>query len=79
MSAIAGDLSPASNLSGWRTPLIIACGCAIALLESLLALVNSEVRARSRSEPLRELPNWSASAAVQKSASFVPRLRHADF
>jgi MFS family permease len=33
MSAAAGDLGPASSLSGWRTPLvIIACGCAIALL-----------------------------------------------
>jgi MFS family permease len=33
MSVIAGGLRPASSLSGWRTPLvIIACGCAIALL-----------------------------------------------
>src|SRR5690242_8117637 len=33
MSATAGDLRPASSLSGWRTPLvIIVCGCAIALL-----------------------------------------------
>src|SRR5690242_15773589 len=33
MSSTAGDLRPASSLSGWRTPLvIIVCGCAIALL-----------------------------------------------
>src|ERR1700761_6142809 len=33
MSAAAGDLRPASSLSGWRTPLvIIICGCAIGLL-----------------------------------------------
>jgi MFS family permease len=33
MSIAAGDLRPSSSLSGWRTPLvIIACGCAIALL-----------------------------------------------
>jgi len=33
MSVTAGELGPASSLSGWRTPLvIIACGCAIALL-----------------------------------------------
>jgi MFS family permease len=33
MSATAGDLRPASSLSGWRTPLmIILCGCAIGLL-----------------------------------------------
>src|ERR1700755_736908 len=33
MSATAGDLRPASSVAGWRTPLvIIACGCAIALL-----------------------------------------------
>ena len=33
MSTTAGELRPASNLSSWRTPLIIiACGCAIGLL-----------------------------------------------
>ena len=33
MSVTAGDLRPASSVSGWRTPLvIIVCGCAIALL-----------------------------------------------
>ena len=33
MPATAGDLRPASSLTGWRTPLvIIACGCAIGLL-----------------------------------------------
>src|SRR5690349_14751978 len=33
MSTTAGDLRPASTLTGWRTPLvIIVCGCAIALL-----------------------------------------------
>jgi MFS family permease len=33
MSATAGDLRPASSVTGWRTPfVIIACGCAIALL-----------------------------------------------
>jgi MFS family permease len=33
MSSTAGDLRPASGLTSWRTPLIIiACGCAIALL-----------------------------------------------
>jgi MFS family permease len=33
MSTTAGDLRPASSLTGWRTPLvIIVCGCAIALL-----------------------------------------------
>ncbi len=33
MSATAGDLRPASSLTGWRTPLvIIVCGCAIGLL-----------------------------------------------
>ena len=33
MSVTPGELRPASSLSGWRTPLvIIACGCAIALL-----------------------------------------------
>jgi MFS family permease len=33
MSSTAGELRPASDLTSWRTPLIvIACGCAIALL-----------------------------------------------
>jgi MFS family permease len=33
MSSTAGELRPASGLTSWRTPLvIIACGCAIALL-----------------------------------------------
>src|ERR1700758_4175471 len=33
MSATAGDLGPASSVSGWRTPLvIIVCGCLIGLL-----------------------------------------------
>jgi MFS family permease len=33
MSSTAGELRPASDLRSWRTPLIvIACGCAIALL-----------------------------------------------
>src|ERR1700761_4938467 len=33
MSATAGELRPASNLSTWRTPLvIIVCGCLIGLL-----------------------------------------------
>src|SRR5215813_1961955 len=33
MSVSTGDFRPASSFSGWRTPLvIIACGCAIALL-----------------------------------------------
>ena len=33
MSATAGDLRPASSVSGWRTPLvIIVCGCLIGLL-----------------------------------------------
>jgi hypothetical protein len=33
MSTLADDLRPASALATWRTPLVvIACGCAIALL-----------------------------------------------
>jgi len=33
MSTTAGDLRPASTLTGWRTPaVIIVCGCAIAML-----------------------------------------------
>jgi len=32
MSTTVGELRPASGVSSWRTPLIIICGCAIALL-----------------------------------------------
>jgi MFS family permease len=33
MSTTAGDLRPASSVTGWRTPVVvIVCGCAIALL-----------------------------------------------
>src|SRR5215470_6308737 len=33
MSRALGEVGPASNAAGWRTPLVvIACGCAIALL-----------------------------------------------
>jgi len=76
MSIVAGDLRPASNFAGWRTPLvIIVCGCVVALPgfgprsslglcnQKLISALSIPMFALNPAANTGELRNWSASCA----------------